>query len=201
MAHGVGAELEDAGVLHLLDLRPGQHLEPRLGRRVVPAVVLVHCLVDQEDDALHAELTQERVGDLVIVHVAVVERDEDGFLGQGLHAFLGVAPVGKVDRRVAMIPEVLELPAKVLGRDPELGEFRTRRGVPDLVVHERRDAAFDDGTPPVPAGAGPGGGGESGERGQLGDHRCHFAKFEGDHQLSPGRVASNDAPFRRPSPT
>ena len=59
----------------------------------------VHRLVDEEDAALHPELLEERVGQLVIVHVPVVEGDEDGLLGQRLDAGLGVAPVAKVDGR------------------------------------------------------------------------------------------------------
>lgn len=123
MGERVALEIDEAALLHLIDLRPGHVIG--VGADEVR---------DQEDRALEVILLEDRVGVLVVVDVAVVEGQDDGLLGQWRAVLPGIHHLFRRNRVVAVVGEVFHLLVELVGVD--------RQGilvaVVDLVVVEHR---------------------------------------------------------------
>ena len=140
----VRRELDEAALLHLASLRPGQHrLTPR------PSTAL-HPPAGNGDDRGHPRGEQQRVDPCVIARVRVVDRDEDRVLAEGRFTAARTIDVVERDRVPAVRDEVLEE-----GHEVRRGHaVRVEAGslVHNVVQHDREECRFarrsGRGTPP-----------------------------------------------------
>ena len=121
MRERVALEVDEAALLHLVDLCPGHVVG--VGADEVR---------DQEDRPLEVVLLEDRVGVLVVVDVAVIERQDDGLLGQRRAVFPGVHHLLRCDSVVAVVGEVLHLLVELVRVDSQ----RVLVAVIDLMVVE-----------------------------------------------------------------
>ena len=98
----------DTVLIHLARLIPGQ-------------VVRIDAeeTRDDEDRRLEIVFLQDRIGVLVVVLIAVVERDEHGILRQLRIAREAVVELIRRDRMVAVLAQILHLPLEVLRQHGE----------------------------------------------------------------------------------
>ena len=123
MGKRVALKIDEAALLHLIDLRPGHVVG--VGADEVR---------NQEDRALEVILLEDRVGVLVVVDVAVVEGQDDGLLGERRAVLPGIHHLFRRDRVVAVVGEVLHLFLELVGVDGQ----GILVAVVDLVVVEHR---------------------------------------------------------------
>lgn len=108
----------------------------------VVGVAFVKKVGGQEDGGGEAIFFEDGEGVLVVVQVAVVEGDDDGFGGQVCFTGDGAGQIVEADGGVAVFGQVLHLAAEIVGRDGEIGavDVGIFGGDADIVVHEDRNA-------------------------------------------------------------
>lgn len=117
-------EVDEPAFLHLLALGPGQVV--RIGADEIGY---------EEDRAPEVVFLENRERVLVVVNVAVIERDDHGLVGQGRPILPRIEELGRRDRMVAVVGEVFHLRLELIRVDGQ----RVFIAVVDLVVVQHRD--------------------------------------------------------------
>ena len=101
--HRVALEVDQPGVLHLMDLFPRQ-------------IVWIDAreIVDEEDRCLESIFFQDWIGILVVVNVPVIEGNDDRLCGERRTAFRRVHHLVQRDRMVALFCKVCHLLVKLV---------------------------------------------------------------------------------------
>ena len=128
---GVGFKV-DASRGHFFDHVPGE----------VGFVAVVYEFGDEEHGGGETEFLQNGKGVAVVVHIAIVEGEEDGAGRQWLMIGDGAGESVEVNGCVAVLGKIGHLGAEVVGDDGEVGavDVGIFGGDADVVVHEDRDA-------------------------------------------------------------
>ena len=120
-------EVDEAALLHLGCLIPGQVV--RIG---------VEEIRNEEDRCLQVVFLQDGIGILVVVHVTVVEGDDDGLIGELRAVIPGIRELGGRDGVIAVVGQILHLGLELVRLDGQ----RVVVDVVDLVVVEDGDAVL-----------------------------------------------------------
>ena len=131
MGAGVGFKV-DASRSHFFDHVPGE----------VGFVAVVYEFGDEEHGGGKAKFLQNGKGVAVVVHIAIVEGEEDGAGWQWLMMGDGAGEGVEVYGCVAVLGKIGHLGAEVVGFDREVGavDVGIFGGDADVVVHEDGDA-------------------------------------------------------------
>ena len=123
MRQRMALEVDDAALLHLVDLCP-RHVV-RIGANEVG---------NQENRALEAVFLKDRISVLVIVDIAVIKGQDDGLIGQRRAIFKGIHHLCRRDGMIAVIDEVFHLLLEFIRMDRQ----RIFIAVIDLMIVEYR---------------------------------------------------------------
>ena len=111
---GVGLDLYQTGVGHLLDLRLAE-----MGRQGIGRVLVVLCMPDRaanhKNGCLHAVLSKDREGSRVVAQISVVKGDQHGLFRQRDPLVHKVQDLGGAYRMEALLLQQKHLPFKGVG--------------------------------------------------------------------------------------